>query len=176
MELQQALETRYSCRAFTSEAPTEEQIRAVLEAGRLAPTACNYQPQRIYVVQGEENLAKLDECTRCRYNAQVAFIIGFDTEVAAVHEPERMGGSTFYFGDQDATSALVHMALKATDLGLATCWLGAINDDNLHDRFGIPANIAIRAVLDLGIPAEEKGGPSPMHASRKPLEETVTWL
>ena len=176
MELQEALEQRYSCRCFTPEALTTGQLTALVEAGRLAPTACNNQPQRVYVVTGAENLAKLDNCTKCRYDAQAAFIVGFDTTEAATHDPERMGGTFFSFGDQDAISALLHMALKATDLGLATCWLGAINDNQLHLEFGIPETVAIRAVLVCGHPDPEKGGPAGMHTKRRPAEETITWL
>ena len=175
MELLNALETRYSCRAYTSDAPTCEQIAAVLEAGRLAPTARNNQPVRLWVATGEENLAKIDGCTGCRYGAQVVFILGFDENEACVHT---WGGpeDRWSFGDVDTASVLVHMALRATDLGLATCWLGAFDGDAVHKAFGIPANIKIRALLDLGTPAEGKGAPSPRHADRKPLSETVTWL
>ncbi|MDO4503027.1 MAG: nitroreductase family protein [Coriobacteriia bacterium] len=175
MELQEALEQRYSCRQFSAEEPTRDQIVAVLEAGRLAPTACNAQSVRLFVAQGAEALAKIDVATHCRYGAPVCVIVGYDTAVAPMHDPEKYNGTEFSFGDQDATSVLLHMALKATDLGLATCWLGAIDDAALHAEFGIPESVAIRAVLDLGF-AGEKGGPSPKHTDRKPLEETVTWL
>ena len=177
MELQDVLEQRYSCRCFTSEEPTKEQITALLEASRLAPTACNNQPQRVYVVTGADNLAKLDECTKCRYGAQLAFVFGYETSEAATHDPARFNGGTFFeFGDQDTISALLHTALKDTDLGLATCWLGAINDDKLHEVFAIPSSVNIRAVLVCGTPDPEKGGASPMHTKRRPAEETIIWL
>lgn len=175
MELQKVLETRYSCRRYTDQVPAREQIEAVLEAGRLAPTGCNYQPQRIYVVTGEK-LAKVDECMRYRFNAPVCFIIGYDVNEAAKHTNERFGGSEYSFGEHDFASVLVHMALKATDLGLATCWCGGFDDEHLHELFELPESVAVRAVLDFGYPAEEKGGPSHLHFKRKPLEETVIWL
>ena len=175
MELLTALETRYSCRAYAPDVPTREEIDAVLEAGRLAPTAKNAQPVRLWVATGEENLAKIDACTGCRYGAPVVFILGYDEDVACNYiwgNPD----DAWSFGPIDTTSVLVHMALRATDLGLATCWLGAFNEDKVHELFGIPANFKIRALLDFGTPAEGKGGPSPRHADRKPLAETVTWL
>ena len=175
MELLQALETRYSCRAYAPDMPTPAQIETVLAAGRLAPTARNNQPVRLWVATGEENLAKIDKCTGCRYGAPVVFIMGYDEDAACVHtwgSPE----DAWSFGELDTTSVLVHMALRATDLGLATCWLGAFDGDKVHEEFGIPANFKIRALLDLGTPAEGKGGPSPRHTARKPLDETVTWL
>lgn len=176
MELQAALEQRYSCRAFQAQEPTHDQIMAVLEAGRLSPSARNLQPQRIYVVTGSENLEKLDGCVVNRYKAPVAFVIGYEGAEASVHNPERLGGSEFSFGEHDATSVLVHMALKATDLGLGTCWLGAINDLKLKETFDIPESVNVRAVLIMGIPCPDKGVPSPLHTMRRPLEETVIWV
>ena len=82
MELLTALETRYSCRAYAPDVPTREEIDAVLEAGRLAPTAKNNQPVRLWVATGEENLAKIDACTGCRYGASVVFILGYDENEA----------------------------------------------------------------------------------------------
>ena len=176
MELQAALEQRFSCRAYTETAPTKEQITAVLEAGRLTPTARNIQPQRIFVVTGEDNLAKLDGCVVNRYKAPVAFVIGYDSAEASTHDPARLGGTFFSFGEQDCISALVHMALKATDLGLGTCWLGAINDAALKKTFAIPESVNVRAVLVMGNPDPEKGVPAPLHTTRRPLDETVTWI
>lgn len=176
MELQTALETRYSCRAYAETEPTPEQIEAVLEAGRLAPTACNNQDVHVWVVRGKENLAKMDRCTKCRFNAPVVFILGFDEG----HEVTHKGPSektTWSFGDVDTASVLVHMALKATDLGLATCWLGLFGEEELRREFDIPENYRIRALLDFGVASEKLAGrPSPLHKSRKPLKKTVTWV
>lgn len=174
MELQAALENRYSCRAYTDDAPTEAQIEAVLEAGRLAPTARNDQAHHVWVATKPEDLEKIDACTKCRFNAQTVFIVGYDKDTAPANiwSP----GNEWSFGELDATSVLVHMLLKATELGLGTCWLGAFNEATVHELFGIPENYAIRALIDLGTPNGEAGGPSPRHTLRKPLTETVTWL
>ena len=174
MELQTALETCYSCRAYLEQAPTKEQIDAILEAGRIAPTARNDQAQHLWVVTKPEDLEKIDLCTHCRYNAPVVFILGYDKNVQCTNiwnEPD-----VWSFGELDITSVLMQMLLKATDLGLATCWLGAFNEAAVRQQFDIPENFAIRALIDLGIPDPEKGGPSPRHTDRKPLTETVTWL
>ena len=176
MELQTALETRYSCRAYAAEEPTRETIEAVLAAARLAPTARNDQHVHIWVAAGEENLAKIDACTKCRFGAPVVLIFAYDEDVQCVH---KWGGpeDTWSFGEIDVASTLVHAALKATDLGLATCWLGAFDGAKVHEQFGIPENWQIRALLDLGTPAEgDAGQPWKLHFDRKPLEETVTWL
>lgn len=176
MELQAALENRYSCRAFTDEAPTDEAITAVLEAGRLAPTACNKQQVHVWVAKSADFAEQLDACTKCRFGAPVVFILAYDEKEEVVHTssiPEH----TWSYGDADVASVLVHMALKATDLGYATCWLGAFNEEAVHAQFGIPEHYRVRALLDFGTAADVPAGkPSLLHQARKPLAETVTWL
>ena len=54
---------RYSVRKFAGRKVEKEKIAQILEAGRLAPTAANYQPQRILVIESGESLAKLKGCT-----------------------------------------------------------------------------------------------------------------
>jgi len=174
MQLQEALEQRYSCRSFAPDVPTPEQIEAILQAGRIAPTARNLQPERIWVISKPEDLAKIDEATPCRYGAPVVLIVGFDTEVSGIHtagfDPD------WPYGSVDSISSLMYMMLKATDLGLQTCWLGRYDDAKVREAFNIPANIQLRALLDIGTPSAEKGGPSPTHTNRLPLENIVTYL
>lgn len=64
MEFDQLLKERYSVRKFSNQKVEKEKIDKILEAARIAPTAVNYQPQRILVVEDPDNLAKLKECTR----------------------------------------------------------------------------------------------------------------
>ena len=58
----------------------KEQLDAILEAGRLAPTAKNLQEQKIYVVQSDEGLEKIDRITPCRYGAGTVLLVAFDRE------------------------------------------------------------------------------------------------
>lgn len=172
MELQDVLEQRYSCRNFLPDAPTRGQIETILEAGRIAPTARNLQPQRIWVITKEEDLKKIYTCTPCQYGAPVVFIIGYDTEAAMVHT---QAPEPWSYGNVDSTSVLVHMLLKATDMGLATCWIGLYEDAAVRAKFPIPDNVELRALVMLGTAGEE-GEPGPNHANRLPLDQTVTWL
>ena len=63
MEFAEVVKNRYSCKKYDGKQISAEQLDAVLQAGRLAPTAKNLQGQRIYVVQSAEGLAKIDELT-----------------------------------------------------------------------------------------------------------------
>lgn len=80
MNFKEVIKNRYACKKFDSKPITEEQLLEILEARRLAPTAKNYQEQRIYVVKSEEGLAKIDKITPCHYGAQLVLVVTFDTE------------------------------------------------------------------------------------------------
>lgn len=69
---------RFSVRAFKEQMPEEEKIAKILEAGKVAPTACNNQPQKIYVVKSEENRKKLSTVCQCTFDAPVILAIGYD--------------------------------------------------------------------------------------------------
>ena len=67
--LELAKNQRFSVRKFKEQAVEKEKLDLILEAGRIAPTACNYQPQRILVVQDEAAREKLKQCTPCHFDA-----------------------------------------------------------------------------------------------------------
>ena len=75
MEFMEVVKERYSCKKYKADQITKEQLDAILEAGRLAPTAKNLQEQHIYVVQSEEGLAKIDSFTPCRFRSRSMFSI-----------------------------------------------------------------------------------------------------
>ena len=74
MEFNKVIRERYACKKFDGRRVEQAQLDAILEAGRLAPTAKNLQEQRVYVVQSEAGLAKLDKATPCRYGASTCLV------------------------------------------------------------------------------------------------------
>ena len=81
MEFHEVVKDRYSCKGFGPGKVPAEKLNAILEAGRLAPTAKNLQEQRIYVIQSEEGLAKIDAATPCRYGATTCVVVAFDRTI-----------------------------------------------------------------------------------------------
>jgi len=69
VEFNDVVKNRYSCKKYSERKVDRAILGEILEAGRLAPTAKNLQEQHIYVVESEENLAKIDKATPCRYGA-----------------------------------------------------------------------------------------------------------
>ena len=77
MSFSELAEQRYSVRKYDSRPIEQEKMQKILEAGRLAPTAVNYQPQRILVVQGEA-METMKGCSPCLYGAPVAMVVCYD--------------------------------------------------------------------------------------------------
>ena len=170
MEFKDVIRERYSCKKFKAEQIKEEQLEAILEAGRLAPTAKNLQEQRIYVVRSDESLAKIDASTPCRYGAPTVIVVAFDTDNVFTYP-----GGKRDSGVEDATIVATHMILAATDAGVNSCWINYFDPEKIAAELGLPENEEVLMVMDLGYAAEGTA-PLPGHTSRKPLEETVSYL
>ena len=170
MEFKEIVKNRYSCKKFSDKEVEESKLSAILEAGRLAPTAKNLQEQKIYVVKSEDALAKIDAMTPCRYGASVVIVVAFDKKNVFVYPGEKKNS-----GIEDATIVATHMLLAAADEGVDSCWINFFDPDKLAEALGLPANEEILMLMDLGY-AAEGAGPLPNHSMRKPLEETVKYL
>lgn len=170
MEFSEVVKNRYSCKKFDGRPVEPAKLEAILQAGRLAPTAKNLQEQRIYVVQSEEGLAKLDQATPCRYGASTVLVVAFDkTNVFTYPGGKRDSGV------EDATIVATHLLLAAKDAGVDSCWINFFNPEELAESLGLPENEEILMLLDLGYAAE---GTSPLapHSQRKELSQTVAWM
>ena len=162
------LKARYSVRSFSDEPVSEEELDVILAAAQLSPSARNNQPIRFCVVQSAEGLAKIDECSKCRYGAPVVIIGAFDTKASA----DGLGFEAGDFGNIDASIALTNMANAATALGLGSCWVGAFDPQAVRERFGVPEDYALVDLLMVGHPAEDSE-PSPRHELNEPIETLV---
>ena len=170
MEFKEVVKNRYSCKKYSDKQVESERLTAILEAGRLAPTAKNLQEQHIYVVQSEDVLAKIDKLTPCRYGAPTVLVVAFDKNNLFTYP-----GGKRDSGVEDATIVATHLILAAANEGVDSCWVNYFDPDIAADLLGLPGNEEVLMLLDLGY-AAEGAGPLPNHDSRKPLDETVTYL
>ena len=170
MDFLEIARSRYSCKKFDSRQIEKEQLNTILEAGRLAPTAKNLQEQRVYVVQSAKGLSKIDTLTPCRYGAPTVIIMAFDKNNVFTYP-----GQKYDSGIEDATIVATHMLLAAKSAGVESCWVNFFDPDKAAEAFQLPENEEILMFLCLGF-AAEGSGPLANHSSRKPLEETVTYL
>ena len=166
MTFNQLVKQRYSVRKYDSRPIEAEKMNMILEAGRLAPTAVNYQPQRILVVQGED-MEQMKGCSPCIYGAPAALVICYDKTASWKSRSGRE------IGDVDGGIVLTQMMYQAEELGIGSLIVGIYKEPLLRERFHIPEHYEIVSLMMLGYASEDCEPHPDFHASRKPLEETV---
>ena len=162
---------RVSIRSYRPEPVSDEQLSEVLEAGRLAPTACNLQPFQFVVVREKENLAALAAGYPAPWFAEAPVVIAVCTLPAKAWKRTKHDDRSLV--DVDAAIAADHMTLAAADIGLGTCWIGAFDPKIVRKALGLPRTAEPLILLTLGHP-NESGRPK----TRQPLEKLVryeTW-
>lgn len=171
MEFLEVVKNRFSCKGFdSSKSVSAEKIEAILQAGRLAPTAKNLQEQKIYVIQSKEMIEKIDEATPCRYGAPVVLCVAFNKNNVFTYPGNKRDS-----GIEDAAIVATHLILAAENEGVNSCWLNFFDPEIVAEKLGLPDEEEVLMLMDLGY-AAEGSGPLPNHNSRKPLSETVKYI
>lgn len=167
MDFLELAKNRYSCRSFMDKPVEQEKLDLILEAGRVAPSARNIQPQRILVLTDKEKLAKLNECTKYGWNAPVIMIICYDKNVSYKRQFDGMD-----YGFIDGSIVTTHMMLEVASLGLGSTWVGAFNPTKVREVYNVPENYEIVSILPIGYPSKD-ATPSVLHSNREPIEKNV---
>ena len=167
MEFEKVIRERTAIRKFKDEQIKKEELDSILEAGRLAPTAKNIQPQKIYVVQSKEGIEKIDKSSPCRYNATTVLVVCSDKDIAFKKEDY----STY---EMDACIVATHMMLEATNVGLGSIWIEFFDAKKLKQEFNLDSNIEPICLIPLGYVADDYNG-NPMHSIRKNIKEMVEY-
>ena len=148
----------------------DEVLNQILEAGRLAPTAVNYQPQRILVLRDKASIEKLKNSTNYTFNAPVILMVCYDMSEAWKDPFE-----SIEIGTADAAIVATHMMLEAAELGVGSTFVGHFRTKTIIEDFNIPEYLKPVCLLPMGYPSEEgkAGKPSKMHVTRKHMDDTV---
>ncbi len=170
MDFLELLKERYSCRSFAEKVVEKEKIDKILEAAKVAPTARNFQPQRILVLTEKESLGKLSACTQYGWNAPIIMILFYDKSVS--YKRDKYDNKEF--GDIDISIVTTQMMLEAQSLGLGTTWVGSFDPEKLVEVFEVPENLVPVAILPIGYPSEE-AKPSKLHFERNDISDFVYW-
>lgn len=167
MEFEKVIKERKATRKFSDKKLEKAKLDKILEAGRLAPTAKNLQPFKIYVVESSEGIEKLDRATKCSYNAPVVLVVCGDKEKSYVKD-----GAPIY--QMDASIVTTHMMLEATNLGVDNIWIELFDGDVLREEFSIPDNLIPVCLLPIGYKSK-LCPPSPFHKIRKNINDLVEY-
>ncbi|MBQ6497767.1 MAG: nitroreductase family protein [Bacilli bacterium] len=168
MEFESVIRERQSTRKFNGQSVEKEKLDNILEAGRIAPTAKNIQPIKIYVVESPEGLEKIDKASPCRYNAGTVLVVCGDKEQAFTK-----GEYSTY--EMDACIVATHMMLEATNQGINNIWVEMFDEKVLREELSIPTEIVPVCLLPLGYKADDCPA-SPNHNRRKKLNELVEYI
>lgn len=167
MNFEEIIRERTATRKFSSKKLEQEKLDKILEAGRLAPTAKDIQPFKIYVVNSIDGLNIIDSATRCRYGAGTVLIVCGNKD-SAYHKGDY---STY---EMDSCIVATHMMLEATNLGVDNIWVEAFDEVALKNGFNIPDEYTPVCLLPLGY-KEEDCPVNPLHTIRKDLDELVEY-
>ncbi len=171
MNFSELIKARYSVRSYKNEPIEKEKLEAVLAAGLCAPTARNFQPQRIYVASSVESRQALASVCRFTFGAPTVLVLCYDGDRCWQNKLAQ----GVHSGETDAAIVGTHMMLAATELGLGTCWVAYFNPDDVKKALGLPENVTVTALIPIGYPADD-AEPLPLHFESRSIEDTVTEL
>lgn len=158
---------RCTTRSFMEQPVEKEKLDYILEAGRVAPTACNKQPQRIIVVQKPNNIKKVQKAYKT-FGSQCVMIICRDTRDTLIRPFDNKCS-----GDLDIGIITDHMMLAAREVGIGSVMVGLFDPRIIKREFVIPDYIEPTALLILGYPKSGFLDGNRHITERKALSETI---
>jgi nitroreductase len=172
MEYTDLILSRESVRNYDPNRPVPKEIlERIFNAGRLAPSACNYQPWKFLVISSSPVLEKV----RASYNREwfkeaphILVVLGLRNQ----------SWNRSYDGynsiETDVAIAMTHIILAAENEGVGTCWIAAYNPQILKEALNIKDNQLIFGITPLGYP--KPGFIKALNKKRKSLEDIVEYI
>ena len=163
---------RYSCRKISSKPIEAKKLEAIKQAAIAAPTAHNFQPLKVWLIQSPEALEKVKSVTQQKFlhTSPACFIVGSDANQGWVREADSMN-----FADVDASIVATHIMLAIQDQGLASTWIGNFQPEKIKEVFPMMESYNLIAIFPVGYP-EEDAKPSHLHTTRKSEDEFIETL
>jgi nitroreductase len=165
MTVAEAIQKRKSVRSYLPKPVKSGEIRELLEAARLAPSAGNRQEWRFIIVTDARKRKELS-----RAAAGQLFVAEAPCVIACCADTDfhrmRCGELTYPI---DVAIAIDHITLRAVELDLGTCWIGAFNEEEVKKILQVPEKIKVVELLTVGYPQDS----SPVRKSRHDLEKLV---
>jgi nitroreductase len=166
MEFPELIQKRYSVRAYRPDQVEEDKLNRILEAARMAPSACNLQPFQIIVAHSAGRENEFLRIYPREWFVQAPLILcvcGLPSSAWV-----RKDGRNYF--ETDAAIAMDHMILAATDEGLGTCWIAAFDAAAAREVLRLPKNVEPLLFTPLGYAAD-----LPSAKERKPLSVLVRY-
>ena len=145
MDFLELAKERYSVRKMKPERIEQEDLDKILEAARLSPTAKNLQRERLLVVNAEDGIEKIKQCTSCDFGASTIIVISYEKD-----DEQNESEFSRKYGLIDTGIVATHMCLEATSLGLGTTMVGLFDRELIKKLFNIPENYQPELLLPIG--------------------------
>lgn len=171
MQFYEMAKARFSVRHFDGRHVKKSKLNAILEAGRIAPTAKNNQPQKIYVLNSDESIEKINKVCKCIYGASTVLLVCYDKDLVWINPFDEKLNS----GETDCAIVLTHMMLEAQNQGVNSVWVKFFDPEEVRKEFNLPENIVVADIMPLGYGCED-AIPSENHSSIRAEEETIIKL
>ncbi len=172
MELEKVINERYSVRKFSEQEILQSDLNKILEAGRIAPTACNFQPQRIFVIKSKEAKEKLKSICRMTFDAPVILLSCADMTKSWKNKREEGYDSA----EMDVSIVGTQMMLEAWNLGIGSCWVRAFNSNDVKEVLELPENIKPIFLMPIGYMTDESIPNKELHYTRNKMEDMVKYI
>lgn len=170
MDFKELIENRYSCRKFSEKKVDLKLLEEIIEAGNKAPTAVNYQPFKIFLMNSEEAKENIRKATSYTFGANTFIIIGSKKQEGWIRSFDKQN-----FADIDASIVATHIMLKIYEIGLATTWVGYFDVSFLKNIYSEMNGYNLIALFPIGYEAENSK-PSNWHYQRKNKKEILEIL
>ena len=167
MNVREAIQSRYSVRAYKPKPVEPDVLDRVLQAARLAPSGNNKQAYKFIVVRELQMRKAITALTGQKWMVEAPVILA-----AVSLEPDRLMSCGIPAGPVDVAIALDHITLAATEEGLGCCWIGHFPQDPCKQLLNVPETARIIELMALGYSNDKA---QPQTKSRKPLSELVCY-
>ncbi|MDP4223097.1 MAG: nitroreductase family protein [Bacteroidota bacterium] len=172
MEYNDLIRSRVSVRSYDPERPVpKEVLEKILDAGRMAPSACNYQPWKFLLISSTGMLLKVKECYQRDWFRDAPHVL---VSVGLRNIAWNRSYDGYNSIETDVAIAMTHIILAAENEGVGACWIAAYNPIMLREALNLDGNQIIYGITPLGYPRQ--GYRKSLSKKRKPLDEIVEYL
>ncbi len=167
-DFQYLTQQRYSCRNFKSDPVSRQDVEAVLHAACMAPSACNRQPWKFYIITNPETRAQMLAKSKPAFAEAPVLIAAIGLHDQVWHRTSDGKDHT----DIDVAIAVEHICLAATDMKLATCWICSFDTDAVSRILRLNPEEEPVALIPLGYPADTELP----EKKRKSIHDIIQWM
>jgi nitroreductase len=172
MEFNDLIRIRESVRNYDPDRRVPNAIlEKILDTGRLAPSACNYQPWKFIVISSSAMLEKVKACYDREWFKDAPHLL---VAVGLKDQAWNRVYDGYNSVETDVAIAMTHILLAAENEGVGACWIAAYNPKILREALNLEENQLLFGITPLGYPGA--GYKKAMIKNRKPLDEIVKFL